>query len=192
MLVNMMWCKKDPTSCLTLTHMLTCLLGISIGYGKHREANGPNGDYNFFLAFFMAEIIYTSIIVFVKYSILALYWRIFGKVAMRWPVWILTAVVTSWGIAVVSCNQFHLSYSSNRLKLLLSIFACIPTNAFWDKTVKNYECGVDFKRFLWGLSIPNIATDVALLLLPIPYVMGLKTHWEQKRLIIGTFFLGGL
>jgi hypothetical protein len=75
--------------------------GIPNGYGLHREAVGPNADHKFLLGFFMAEIIYTFIITLVKYSILALYWRIFGKETIRWPVWFLTAVVTSWGIAVV-------------------------------------------------------------------------------------------
>ena len=76
-------------------------VGVSVGYGKHREASGPDIDYNFFLGFFMAEIIYTLIITFVKYAILALYWRIFGKQAIQWPIYILGFIATSWGIAVV-------------------------------------------------------------------------------------------
>lgn len=71
------------------------------GYGKHREAAGPDIDYNLFLGFFIAEIVYTFIIVLVKFSILALFWRVFGKAAIKWPVWILTVIVSSWGIAVV-------------------------------------------------------------------------------------------
>ncbi|KAM0149173.1 hypothetical protein ACHAPG_009571 [Botrytis cinerea] len=109
-------------------------------------AFGPRAEYNFFLGFFMAEVIYTVIIVFVKYSILALYWRVFRSTSIKWPVAILAAIVTSWGIAV----------------------------------------------FLIGISVPNILTDVALLLLPIPYVLRLNTAWSQKRLLMGTFMLGGL
>ncbi|KAF2798691.1 hypothetical protein K505DRAFT_346385 [Melanomma pulvis-pyrius CBS 109.77] len=148
---------------------------VSRGYGKHREASGPEIDHDFFLGFFMAEIIYTFILTFVKYAILALYWRIFGKEAIQWPVYILAFVATAWAIAV----------------LFLSIFTCVPPNAFWDKSVKNPHCGVDNKMFLWGISIPNIITDVSLLLLPIPYVFRLSTSWSQKRLLLSTFFLGG-
>jgi hypothetical protein len=84
-------------------------------------------------------------------------------------------------------------YSANvSVQLFLSIFTCVPPKAFWDKSVKNPRCEVDNNAFLWSISIPNIMTDVALLLLPVPYVMKLSTSWSQKRLILGTFFLGGL
>ncbi|KAF2677641.1 hypothetical protein K458DRAFT_491699 [Lentithecium fluviatile CBS 122367] len=148
---------------------------VSRGYGKHREASGPNVDYDFFLGFFMAEIIYTFNITFVKYSILALYWRIFGRETIRWPVYVLTFIATAWCIAV----------------LFLSIFTCVPPKAFWDKTMTNARCEVDQKMFLWGISIPNIITDAALLLLPMPYLLRLSTSWSQKRLLIGSFLLGG-
>ncbi|KAF2726503.1 hypothetical protein EJ04DRAFT_453232 [Polyplosphaeria fusca] len=158
----------------------TAMLGnfgwwVAKGYGKHREASGVDIDFNLFLGFFIAEIVYTLIIVLVKFSILALYWRVFGKNTVRWPVLILTAIVSAWGIAV----------------LFLSIFTCVPPKAFWDKSVKGAHCGVDNKKFLWGISIPNIITDVALLLLPVPYVVMLRASWSQRRLLVGTFFLGG-
>ncbi|KAF2450126.1 hypothetical protein P171DRAFT_426596 [Karstenula rhodostoma CBS 690.94] len=148
---------------------------VSRGYGKHREAVGPTVDYDFFLGFFIAEIIYTVIITFVKYSILALYWRLFQADNILWPIGIMSFVATAWGVAV----------------LLLSILACIPPKAIWDKTIEDAKCGVDMGRFLWGISIPNIISDVVLLLLPVPYVLRLNMSYSQKRLILGTFFLGG-
>jgi hypothetical protein len=60
----------------------------------------------------MAEIIYAFIVTFVKYAILALYWRIFGKDAIKWPVAILTFVATAWGIAVVRIG-LKPTYSAN-------------------------------------------------------------------------------
>ncbi|KAF7857866.1 uncharacterized protein EAF02_011233 [Botrytis sinoallii] len=147
---------------------------IPNGFGKHMEAFGPKAEYNFFLGFFMAEVIYTVIIVFVKYSILALYWRVFRSTSIKWPVAILAAIVTSWGIAV----------------LFLSIFTCVPPKGFWDKDI-HASCNVNSQQFLIGISVPNILTDVALLLLPIPYVLRLNTAWSQKRLLMGTFLLGG-
>ncbi|KAF7912264.1 uncharacterized protein EAF01_001285 [Botrytis porri] len=147
---------------------------IPHGFGKHMEAFGPKAEYNFFLGFFMAEVIYTVIIVFVKYSILALYWRVFRSTSIKWPVAILAAIVTSWGIAV----------------LFLSIFTCVPPKGFWDKDI-HAACNVNSQQFLIGISVPNILTDVALLLLPIPYVLRLNTAWSQKRLLMGTFLLGG-
>ncbi|TVY93984.1 Satratoxin biosynthesis SC1 cluster protein, partial [Lachnellula willkommii] len=177
MLANFLWCKFIliiperifPIKCLTL-------IGIPRGYGKHSAAFGPHGEYYFFLGFFVAELIYTFIIVFVKYSILALYWRLFrsGSPSIKLPILMLTAVVTSWGIAV----------------LFLSIFTCVPPKGFWDKSI-HAACNVNSQQFLFGISIPNILTDVALLVLPIPYVLQLKSGWPQKRLLLGTFLLGG-
>ncbi|PQE27137.1 integral membrane protein [Rutstroemia sp. NJR-2017a WRK4] len=160
-------------------HMLSCALtrsalGIPRGYGKHSAAFDSHADYFFFLGFFMAELIYTIIIVFVKYSILALYLRLFRSVSVKWPVGILAAIVTAWGIAV----------------LFLSIFTCVPPKGFSDKSI-DASCNVNSQQFLFGISIPNIITDVALLVLPIPYVLQLNSSWSQKRLLIGTFFLGG-
>ena len=100
MLVNIIWCKHgrliDKDASLLMNRS-----GVSRGYGKHREASGPNIDYDFFLGFFMAEIIYVCIITFVKYATLALYWRIFGRSTVQWPVYILAFCATAWGIAVV-------------------------------------------------------------------------------------------
>lgn len=83
------------------------------GYGKHFEASGPNVLHDFLLNFFVAFIWFTVIIAFVKYSILALYWRVFGRGNVRWPVWTLTAVVTAWGIAVVRKDTKLVSETSS-------------------------------------------------------------------------------
>lgn len=51
----------------------------------------------------MAEIFYTLTLWLTKLSILAFYWRSFGVWrSMRWPIWTLTGIVSSWGIALVS------------------------------------------------------------------------------------------
>ncbi|PQE20869.1 integral membrane protein [Rutstroemia sp. NJR-2017a BBW] len=171
-----LWSRRASGAGLWLDDIFICVAMARIprGYGKHSAAFGSHADYFFFLGFFMAELIYTIIIVFVKYSILALYLRLFRSVSVKWPVGILAAIVTAWGIAV----------------LFLSIFTCVPPKGFWDKSI-DASCNVNSQQFLFGISIPNIITDVALLVLPIPYVLQLNSSWSQKRLLIGTFFLGG-
>lgn len=54
------------------------------------------------------------------------------------------------------------------------------------------SCNVDSQKFLFGISIPNILIDFALLGLPIPYVIRLQVPKSQKRAIISIFLLGGL
>lgn len=73
------------------------------GFGRHLWASPENGLEVYFQGLFAAEYLYTFSIVFVKLSILALYWRIFGSLnSTRIPIWILSGIVIAWGIAVVS------------------------------------------------------------------------------------------
>jgi hypothetical protein len=72
------------------------------GFGKHIWAAPLDGLEVYFHGLFIAEYLYTMSIVLVKWSILALYWRIFGSVrSTRLPIWILFGIVSAWGTAVV-------------------------------------------------------------------------------------------
>lgn len=146
---------------------------IPRGLGRHVETFGPNVDELFAKGLFVAEITYTGVIVFVKFSILALYWRIFNKTNIRLPIAILGTAVLMWGIAV----------------FLLTILQCIPTRGFWDKTI-HAACHVDSQKFLFAISIPNILIDVALLTLPVPYIKRLNVSDNQKKVLISISLLG--
>lgn len=75
--------------------------------------------------------------------------------------------------------------------MLLVVLQCIPARGFWDKSVEA-SCDVDSMKFLFAISMPNILVDVALLALPIPYVVRLNFPRSQKRATISIFLLGGL
>lgn len=61
---------------------------------------------DFWVSPFRAELTYTGVIVFVKFSILALYWRIFSKsVSIKLPIITMSVLVFLWGVAVVSLQQ---------------------------------------------------------------------------------------
>ncbi|KAI0514755.1 hypothetical protein F5B22DRAFT_647233 [Xylaria bambusicola] len=148
---------------------------IPRGLGKHVQAFGPEVQEDWAIGLFTAELTYTGVIVFVKFSILALYWRIFNKnSSIRLPIAILTGTVAAWGIAV----------------FLLTVLQCIPIRGFWDKTI-NASCNVDSHTFLFAISIPNILTDAILLVLPVPHVVKLHASKSQKRGLITMFLLGG-
>lgn len=74
--------------------------GIQQGYGLHLWVLTPEFVPNFFKDLFAGEILYTLVLVFAKFSILAFYKRIFAS-TIRIPVYILTGFVTCWGVAVV-------------------------------------------------------------------------------------------
>ncbi|KAI1201560.1 hypothetical protein F5X97DRAFT_338501 [Nemania serpens] len=148
---------------------------IPHGLGRHVQTFGPHVQEYFAIGLFTAELTYTGVIVFVKFSILALYWRIFSKNSgIKLPVAILSGIVGAWGLAV----------------LLLTVLQCVPTRGFWDKTI-DAACNVDSQKFLFGISIPNILIDLLLLALPIPHVVKLNVSGNQKRVLVSLFLLGG-
>ncbi|KAI1370590.1 hypothetical protein F4677DRAFT_465074 [Hypoxylon crocopeplum] len=162
---------------------LVCAVGLTAtllwdtvprGLGRHVQTFDPNVNELFSIGLFTAELTYTGVIVFVKFSILTLYWRIFNKTNIKLPISILAVTVLMWGIAV----------------FLLTLLQCIPTRGFWNKTVEA-SCDVDSQKFLFAISIPNILIDVTLLTLPIPYVIRLNVSKSQKRAIVSMFLLGG-
>lgn len=78
-----------------------------------------------------------------------------------------------------------------RMQIGTTIFQCLPIQGFWDKKIVSV-CGVDVNSFFIGNAVPNIVTDWALLLLPLPYIWRLHRNTVQKLAIYATFLLGGL
>lgn len=73
----------------------------------------------------------------------------------------------------------------------MTIFQCKPVSGFWNRT-KPAICNVDSQKFFIGNAIPNILTDVALMVLPLPYIWQLNRSKSQKIALAGVFLLGGL
>ncbi|KAI1092952.1 hypothetical protein F5B19DRAFT_179338 [Rostrohypoxylon terebratum] len=182
------WCRWIKASGLWLDDWLIlialgCGFGLMVdqlwwlprGLGRHVWSFGPNVVEYFYIGLFTAELTYTGTIVFVKFSILALYWRVFNSSSsIKVPISIIASAVLMWGIAV----------------FFLTLLQCIPTRGIWDKSIQA-SCNVDSEKFLFAISIPNILIDITLLLLPIPYVIKLNLSKNQKRIIISLFLLGG-
>src|SRR2546423_6772497 len=126
---------------------------------------------------------YTITISIVKYSILALYWRIFQYTSIRIPIWTMTGIVTCWGIACVSSSQCVALFSGAMLTLILQIlviiFQCNPISVFWTRA-PGIQCNIDLPAFFLAISILNILSDIVILVLPIPYVMSLSRSAGQK------------
>lgn len=120
------------------------------------------------------QLIYTATILSVKLSILTYYVRIFQIRPFRIAVYAVGSLVVVWAITV----------------WFISIFSCRPINGFWDTSVKS-SC-VSNKEFYVGNAVPNICTDVMILILPLRMVWGLQTTRMQKVTLSGIFLLGGL
>lgn len=103
------------------------------------------------------ECIYCMGLVLVKLSILALYASIFPTRGFRIAVSILSFVTIGWGIAVI----------------VVSIFQCHQVRKAWDATVPGH-C-ISTIDFFYGNALPNILTDVCILVLPI------RSIWKLHR-----------
>ncbi|KAL7940569.1 hypothetical protein V8C42DRAFT_362193 [Trichoderma barbatum] len=165
----------------TSTLLLVVYL-VNIGLGKHVWILPPDALRSLVIGLFAGEITYTLTIVFVKLSLLAFYCRIFSvHNSVKIPARILIISVITWGIAV----------------LIVTFAQCIPLRAFWERfdpidpmLPSEYHCGVDERRFFYGNAIPNIATDVLIIMLPLPHIWKLHLRTSQKVALTCIFALG--
>ena len=70
-------------------------------------------------------------------------------------------------------------------------FQCTPIQFAWDHTIKGGKC-IDFNTLCVSTAVIAIATDVAILCLPMPMIWALNVSKWRKLSIGGVFLLGGL
>ena len=71
------------------------------------------------------------------------------------------------------------------------IFACNPIAKSWDVTILEGSC-VDRPALYIATAVLGVATDVILLALPIPMVLGLQMPKMQKVGLLFMFAIGSL
>ncbi|KAJ5617873.1 hypothetical protein N7537_002987 [Penicillium hordei] len=123
---------------------------------------------------FANAFIYTGCIAFIKFSILALYKRLFAVRHMTIAVNVVFVFICLWVVGV---------YVAGAL-------ICIPAKKFWDPSVEG-AC-LDSAKFYYGIQIPNILTDLILLIMPMRVVWTLPIPKAQKALLSAVFLVGGL
>ncbi|KAK6858260.1 Satratoxin biosynthesis SC1 cluster protein 4 [Apiospora arundinis] len=134
---------------------------------------------------------YNTAILATKLALLAQYYRVLPIRSVRRACVALLVVIGLWGLAQV----------------MLSIFTCFPIQAYWDANLRNNsntvnpaaEAGAEETttvRCIPALPLAyqnaagNIATYVAVLVLPLPALSSLRLPRAQKCLLIGIFCLG--
>lgn len=107
-----------------------------------------------------------------RFSILALYLRIFSDKILRRGIWALTAFVTlQWlGFAITS------------------VFQCNPISHFWDRAVEG-TC-VDVDKFYRSVTPFNLVVDIILVLMPLPTVWQLRATNTRKWALTLLFGIG--
>ena len=121
------------------------------------------------------EILYCMAIATSKLSILSMYLRIFVERPHRVVSYLIGAVVAAAAIACV----------------ITSLASCRPFSARWDLAQFKSSC-INSVRFWMGMSVINIATDLVMLVLPMPAIWQLQLPRSQKTALTGIFLLGSL
>ncbi|OAG14665.1 hypothetical protein CC77DRAFT_1099731 [Alternaria alternata] len=123
----------------------------------------------------VASIIYCPFLASAKLSLLFFYLRLSHIQWFRLCVYASMFVVVGYNIALV----FPL------------IFACTPFRRNWDVTITEGSC-IDRTPLYMATAVLNMATDILLLILPIPMVVKLQMPRAQKAGLICIFGVGSL
>ncbi|KAI0839478.1 hypothetical protein F5Y06DRAFT_23125 [Hypoxylon sp. FL0890] len=158
--------------CLYIPFCVTLALCTNSGLGKHALfVTNPRLLQIYFIS---SEVIYSVVIVVIKWSIAAFYRRIFPQKWFRWSLLGVTIFMGAWMFTTV----------------FAIIFQCTPIEFNWDTTIPGGHC-IDIGALALVTSILNVLTDVAILVLPLPLVWKLKVTPRRRLGLIILFGLGG-
>jgi hypothetical protein len=110
-----------------------------------------------------------------KMSILLQYLRVFPGRPIRRVCWSLFAIVAIAGVWAIGT----------------AILTCLPIAYNWDGSVVGGRC-LPLKPLWFTNAALNIATDLSILLVPMPVLKSLKLPRKQKIGLFIVFALGGL
>jgi hypothetical protein len=130
----------------------------------------------------------------IKFSLLCFYWRLFS-VKSRLPIIIAGCIVVCWTIATVSSILEPLTGNSMLTfcrRWSSSSHATLSKLGQWDVTLAaaGLATCISRRKVYLGASIPNVITDLFLIILPIPYVWSLHASVAQRLILAGIFSLG--
>ncbi|KAJ5836416.1 hypothetical protein N7447_002442 [Penicillium robsamsonii] len=149
--------------------IVECVSGI----GTHIKDIPPPILERQMKAFWLTIPFYNAAVLCAKASILMQYWRVFPTHRMRVVCWIMISILAIYGTwAVIS-----------------AFLNCIPVTKFWDPSIEGFCLN---KTNLWFSNASmHIATDIAILIIPIPALMAVDLPRRQKIALMIMFGLGG-
>ncbi len=103
-----------------------------------------------------------------------MYVRAFNNHSMRVSCLVLGSMILTWSLAI----------------LFATIFQCTPVSKAWDDNQEG-TC-ISLKSVLMGNAIPNIITDVAILIIPFRQVWKLVPTIQLRLQLLVVFSLGFL
>lgn len=121
------------------------------------------------------EVLYLTSAALPKVTILCFYLRVFTRRDARMTCYCLLGFVAATWFAY----------------LLAAFLQCKPFAYQWDKTIPGGHC-IDIDTYDKTTSVPNIFTDLIMLVLPIPTVINLQTSRARKAECFLVFMVGSV
>ncbi|KAF2222000.1 hypothetical protein BDZ85DRAFT_185945, partial [Elsinoe ampelina] len=156
--------------CLAMC-ILICL-EAKFGNGRHIETVSPENLRNTLFALYISVPVYQFGLVLVKISILWQYYRIFPGKNIRMACNILLVISVLYGFYCTLNN----------------IFLCTPIKSYWTLSIAG-KC-LSRPAVWYSNAAINIATDIAIFVLPMPALYHLHLPMKQKLALMAIFALG--
>ncbi|KAF1994515.1 hypothetical protein P154DRAFT_585650 [Amniculicola lignicola CBS 123094] len=156
-------------ACLLLTAIsLGCVIRMTqIGFGDQFWMLKDGQLLENLRLFYVAWTSYVAVLGLLKVALLLFYLQIFP----------------SRGFSITAYVIMSLVIASSSTIFFLTIFACNPVKAFWDRDIKG-KC-MDINLIAYANSVNAIVQDVVILILPLPWVF--KLNMQRWRKIAVTF-----
>ncbi|KAE8144242.1 hypothetical protein BDV25DRAFT_167302 [Aspergillus avenaceus] len=159
---------------LAIVYLALVAAQVHFGLGKHNDSLSSYELKQQLKRLWVAIPIYNASLAFTKFSILFQYLRIFPDPKFRITCHIVMGIVaayTTWAVVSGYVN-------------------CVPVAKFWDRDIPG-SC-LSFEAVWFFNASMNIATDLTLLVLPMPLLSQLQLPRLQKVALMGVFAIGGL
>ncbi|KAI1407041.1 hypothetical protein F5Y13DRAFT_142190 [Hypoxylon sp. FL1857] len=147
------------------------------GLGRHVwDLGGDLGDnvnlMDYQKGFYISITLYNTGLMFVKLAFLTQYCRVLSIKKMRTTFIAAMVIIGCWSLSQV----------------IVGIFICDPVSGFWEQSTES-KCIPNLTQ--WYINAAgNIATDIAIFVLPLPVLVHLHLPSAQRLVLIGIFCLG--
>lgn len=150
-------------------------LGTSKGLGLSDVDIPAAWHHPLLVTEYVAFVLYNPILMATKTSILILYLNIAGKTHtfLRIASFITLAVVNIGGIVLT----------------FITAFQCRPVEAAYNLAIQHPTC-ISIETIYLASAPVNVATDLAIFVLPIPVLTSLSLPLREKTILVLTFLLG--
>jgi hypothetical protein len=119
------------------------------------------------------QLLYNPVLTFTKASLLLFYLRLSPSNSFHLWIW-----VTMWFTIGLGISTF-----------VADLFQCTPVAFFWDPTIIGGKCVKQF-LFYFITACISAATDLWILVMPMPIFWGLQISLKKRIILISLFALG--